>query len=303
EIDGLRQVVVQLDGHLLQVEDDVRGILDHAGDRRELVQYAFDFHGRDGRTLDRAEQRAAQRIAYRGAPTALKRLGRKTAVPFGQRFELRRETLRFLKSLPHRVPSFRPGGAGPNFLRSGQPLDWSRKEPVSRPATTKPLLRVQLDDELLVDRRRLHVFALGQGHDLGPELFAVLLEPRHGVLALRHVARLQNHGVLVHLVLDGHFLAHVHLVGRNVDLLPVDAHVAVEHELPRLRPRGRQAGPPHDVVQTPLQHNDQDFARGTFDAHRFFEIVAELALQEPVGALYLLFFAELQTVARNLRAP
>src|SRR5262249_7668178 len=126
EIDGLRQVVVQLDGHLLQVEDDVRGILDHAGDRRELVQYAFDFHGRDGRTLDRAEQRAAQRIAYRGAPTALKRLGRKTAVPFGQRFELRRETLRFLKSLPHRVPSFWPGGAGPNFLRSGQPLDWSR---------------------------------------------------------------------------------------------------------------------------------------------------------------------------------
>src|SRR5258708_4166233 len=44
----LRQVGVELDGHLFQVEDNVRGILDHAGDRREFVQDSFDLHGGDG---------------------------------------------------------------------------------------------------------------------------------------------------------------------------------------------------------------------------------------------------------------
>jgi len=44
--------------------------------------------------------------------------------------------------------------------------------------TTRFLLRIQFDDQLFVDRRRLHVFALGQSHDLGLELLAILLE--HG---------------------------------------------------------------------------------------------------------------------------
>jgi len=38
---------VELQRDLLQVEDDVRGILDHARDRRELVLHAVDLHGRD----------------------------------------------------------------------------------------------------------------------------------------------------------------------------------------------------------------------------------------------------------------
>src|SRR5258707_4263857 len=116
QVNGLRQIVVQLDGHLLQVQDDVGRILNHTGDRRELVQHALDFHRGDSRALDGAEERATQCVSNRGAPTALKRLGRKTAIPFGQRFELRRETFRFLKSLPHRVPSFWPDTIGPNTL-------------------------------------------------------------------------------------------------------------------------------------------------------------------------------------------
>ena len=71
------------------------------------MQYALDFHGGDGRTLDGAEQRAAKRVAYRGAPTAFKRLRGKAPVLFGERFEFRGETLWFLKALPHRIPSFR----------------------------------------------------------------------------------------------------------------------------------------------------------------------------------------------------
>src|SRR6266436_4633633 len=108
DVDRLRQVGVELDGHLLQIEDDVRGILDHAGDRRKFVQHAFDLHRSDGRAFNRAEQRAAQRVSYGRTPAALKRLRGKPPVLLSERFQLGCKTLRLLKTLPHRVPSFRP---------------------------------------------------------------------------------------------------------------------------------------------------------------------------------------------------
>src|SRR6266436_8501519 len=93
DVNRLRQVGVELDGHLLQVEDDIRGILDHAG---------------DGRAFNRTEQRATQRVSYRRAPAALKRLRGKPPVLLGERFQLGRKTLWLLKTLPHRIPSFWP---------------------------------------------------------------------------------------------------------------------------------------------------------------------------------------------------
>ena len=53
------------------------------------------------------------------------------------------------------------------------------------------------------------------------------------------------------------------------------------------------------VVQTPLEHDDQIFARGPLRALGFFEL-AELPLQQSVGALYFLFFAEVQAVSGQL---
>src|SRR4029077_14704051 len=101
-------VRVQLDRHLLQVEDNVRSVLDYAGNRRKFVQHSFDFHRSDRRAFNRTEQRAPQRVPYGRAPTALKRLRGKPPVLFGQRLQLGRKTLRLLKTLPHRVPSFWP---------------------------------------------------------------------------------------------------------------------------------------------------------------------------------------------------
>src|SRR5277367_2400674 len=54
EIDALGQVGVELDGDLLEIEDDVRGVFDYAGNRRKFVQDAFDFYGGDGCAFDRA---------------------------------------------------------------------------------------------------------------------------------------------------------------------------------------------------------------------------------------------------------
>src|SRR5271165_229139 len=83
DVNRLRQVGVELDGHLLQVEDNVRGVFDHAGDRGEFVQHALDFHRGDGRALDGTEKRATQGIAYGGSPAALKRLRGEATVLFG----------------------------------------------------------------------------------------------------------------------------------------------------------------------------------------------------------------------------
>src|SRR6202521_473482 len=174
---------------------------------------------------------------------------------------------------------------------------------LAQAAPLRILLRVQFDDELFVDRRRLHVIALWHSHDLGLELFAFLFEPGHSVLALRDVARFQHHGVLVHFFLDGYFLADIDKIGGDVDLLPVHAHVAVQHELPRLRTRRRQTCAPHHVIQTALEHNDEVLASRTLGALGLLKVIAELPLQQPVSTLDLLFLAQLQAVSGDLRAP
>src|SRR5207245_7779069 len=63
--------------------------------------------------------------------------------------------------------------SGPNSLRRAAPV----------------LLRLKLNDELLVDRRSLHVLAFGERDDAGPEVFTITLEPRHGVQALGNISR------------------------------------------------------------------------------------------------------------------
>src|ERR1700678_4793752 len=93
------------------------------------------------------------------------------------------------------------------------------------------LLRVQLDDKLLVHRRRLHVFAASHRHDTRFEIFAVNIEPRSHALAIRQVAGFEHHGVLVHLFLERDILAHLDQIAWDVDFVSLDANVAVQYEL------------------------------------------------------------------------
>src|SRR5712664_1252451 len=189
------------------------------------------------------------------------------------------------------------------FHRPPKTFCFAANRPGKSPAYTRDwLFRVQLDDQLLVECRRLHVFALGHGHHLGLQLVAINLQPRHSVLALRHVARFHHHDVLAHIVLDRQFIAGLYQVRRDIHFLPVDAHVPVQNKLPSLRVRPGEARAPDNVVQAPLQRDDQVFAGRPLDAQRLLEIAAELPLQQPVGALHLLLFAQLQTVTRYFRA-
>src|SRR5581483_4274921 len=74
QIDRLRRVATQLEWDLLQVQDDVGRIFNHAGDRLELVKHAVNLDGGNSRAFDRAQQHAAKRIADGSAEAAFKRL-------------------------------------------------------------------------------------------------------------------------------------------------------------------------------------------------------------------------------------
>src|SRR6185369_6676817 len=83
----------------------------------------------------------------------------------------------------------------------------------------------------------------------------------------------------------------------------VDEEVAVPHQLPRLRPRGRQPEPVDHVVQPALEQLQQRHAGDAARALRRLEVAAELILEHAVDALDLLLFAQLQAVAGELRLP
>src|SRR5581483_6168228 len=89
---------VQLKRNALEVEDDVGGVFDDTGDRREFVQYAFDLDRRDGGAFDRREQRPAQAVADGGPEPALEWLRVEFAVAAGRGLRLGGEALRLLES-------------------------------------------------------------------------------------------------------------------------------------------------------------------------------------------------------------
>ncbi len=75
-----------LERNLLQVEDDVGGVFDHARNGAELVRNAFDAYARNGGALNRAQQHAAQAGADGGSESALERLRGELAETLGERF-------------------------------------------------------------------------------------------------------------------------------------------------------------------------------------------------------------------------
>ena len=96
----LRAVALHLHGHRLDVEHDVDHVLADAGNRRELMQHVVDLDRRDGRTLQRGEQHAAQRVADRRAEAAFERLRVETAVSIGEGLTLDVEPFGSLKTFP-----------------------------------------------------------------------------------------------------------------------------------------------------------------------------------------------------------
>src|SRR6266705_2237979 len=162
------------------------------------------------------------------------------------------------------------------------------------------LLRVELDDELLLD---LGV-DLGPGRervDEDPHLVRDHLKPgRHRALAglraghdeRRQLVRLRPH-------LDDVVLAHP--VRGDVDLAAVDQDVAVPDELARHVAALGEPGPVDHVVEAALQDLEQHLAGLAALAGRLLVVVVELPLQDAVDPAGLLLLADLEQELALLR--
>ena len=126
-------------------------------------------------------------------------------------------------------------------------------------------------------------------------------EPLGNAAALHFFHRVHDRGVLRARAAHRDDVARLDRVGRDVHLPAVDQEVAVAHELPRLRARGREAEPVDDVVEPPLEQLQQRLAGDAARAIRHLEVAAELVLEHAVDALDLLLLAQLQAVADELR--
>ena len=130
QADRAHALAHHLERNLLQVEDDVGGVFDHARNGAELVRHAFDAHRGDGGAFNRAQQHAPQPGADGGPESALERLRGEHAVPLVERFRIGDQPLWFLKSFEH--------------------ICW-----------LLTLLRIQFDDQLLVQLDLHQILALG----------------------------------------------------------------------------------------------------------------------------------------------
>src|SRR5688500_3122158 len=190
-----------------------------------------------------------------------------------------------------------PAGAGgaPVLYRGRarvRALTWSR---------AACLLRVQLDDQLLLDRGVDHLTGRDAVHE-HPQLAADDLEPRGdgtlpglrlGDLERQHRARLLSH-------LDD--VVRAHTEGRDVDLAAVDPDVAVAHQLAGHVAGLGEAGPVDHVVEARLEDLQQDLTGLARLAVGLFVVTAELLLEDAVDAAGLLLLTKLEQVLAVLGA-
>ena len=98
---GIELVVgVHLEADLLQVEDDLADILEHAGNRAELVENPFDLDRGHRGTLQARKERSTERVPHRQAETSLQRLDRELAVAIGGGCLVQLDGFRHLEVLP-----------------------------------------------------------------------------------------------------------------------------------------------------------------------------------------------------------
>src|ERR1700722_9378269 len=155
------------------------------------------------------------------------------------------------------------------------------------------LLRVQLDDELLLHRRG-DLASLRLAQHLGRQRLVVGLKPRRNLSGelgcvpddlRRRRARF-----------DRDHVVRPHLITGDVDPAAVDRPVAVANQLPRLAARSGKAEAHEHVVQPALEQRQEVLAGDAGLARGLLVVAGELALEHSVVALRLLLLAKLNSV-------
>ncbi len=320
QIERLGAFAGELERNLLEVQDDVGCIFNHAADGLELVEHAFDANGGDRGAFNGAEQGAAQGVADRGAKSALKGLGAELAKCVGERLGIDCQTLRLLKSSPkHIVFSFPArhvrrdafcGGraSSPSVELQGQGLrDQGSDHDAVAGAISDSLIPNPYCPLYLLYSSTINCSLIGRLTSLRlgrastrPVRVSKFISSHAGTgFCAAYCAPCSTIKQLLGALADGDFVADVHLVGRNVHLPAVDGDVAVANHLARLTPRDGKAKTESHVVQAPFELLNQQFAGDARGAVGLFVVLAELAFEGEVHALGLLLFVQLQAVAHN----
>src|SRR5438105_12110659 len=170
-----------------------------------------------------------------------------------------------------------------------------RLRPVAGGARSSDSLRIELDDELLLDG---HGDVLPGGLRLHRALESALVEVEPGGHAapLDRLQRLVDADDALALVLDRHHVADLHLEAGNVDLAAVHPEVPVAAELAGLGAGLGEPGPADDVVEALLEELEQVLAGLALGRRTARVVAAELRLEEAVEAFHLLRLARLHAV-------
>src|SRR5581483_7158347 len=269
----LRRVAVEAGDEILEVENDVGDVLADARQRRELVRSPLDLDRGDRSALERGEQHAAQRVSERVTEAAVERLDLEDAAVLVHLFVDDARNLEVHSAC---------GQSGSLPFRGHQ---------LERGA--HPLLRIQLDDERLLNRR-VDLAALGLLQHLAGEAVVVGLEPwsdgRH------EIGRVPDRLLRRRVRRDGDNVVRSNLVARDVHAAAVHVEVAVAHELARLCARRREAETVDDVVEPRLQHPQKLLPGDAGAPGRLLVVRAELLLEQAVVAASLLLLAQLQQI-------
>jgi hypothetical protein len=94
---GLVVLTVQFEFHFLEIQDDVGHVLNHAGQRGELVLRAGDFYRGNGRAFERGKQDAPEGVPNGVTVAGLKRLGGELCIGICGRALVFSESLRHFK--------------------------------------------------------------------------------------------------------------------------------------------------------------------------------------------------------------
>src|SRR2546423_4195728 len=176
---------------------------------------------------------------------------------------------------------------------------WKSISRVAKEIPSFPLLRVELDDQLLLNRC-VDLVARGLLQNLAREPVVVGLEP--GSDRRDEIGCVADHLLRGGARRDGDDVIGPHLVARDVHAPSVDLEVAVADELSRLRARGGEAEPVDDVVEPGLEHPQQLLAGDSGTLRRLLVVGAELLLEQAVVAARLLLLTQLQQVFALLDA-
>src|SRR3954471_3931207 len=265
----LRRLAVEDADELLQVEDDVRHVLADAGERGELVRDPFDLHGGDGGALEGGEQHAAQRVAERVTEAAIEGFDHENAAVLVHFLVRDLRDLEISRAYSHCCPFY-----------------GTRR-------TSNELLGIQLDDELLGDRR----VDLGTLRPLenGPgETVVVRLQPWGD--GGGEVGRVPDDLLRTRPGLQRDDVVGLDLVAGDVDAAAVHEEVTVPHELARLRTGRGESEAIDRVVETRLEHAQQVVTGDAALLVRLLVVGAELRLEQAVVPAGLLLLAQLQQV-------